>query len=55
MESNICPECKHSLKDNEHGPDQNDFIMEEDNLTYLGSCTYCKECNPPIPVKGKKK
>lgn len=41
---NVCPDCGHSLVNNEHGPDQNDFDLDGDKLVYLGSCTYCKEC-----------
>jgi hypothetical protein len=43
---NTCPNCGHSLTDNNHGPDQNDFEydFENDTLIHRGSCTYCKEC-----------
>ena len=41
-----CPDCGHSLKDNEHGPDQNDYDYEPETgkTVHMGSCTYCKEC-----------
>lgn len=39
-----CKSCGHSLKDNDHGPDQNDFEMDGDKCFYVGSCTYCKAC-----------
>lgn len=49
VDKDYCEFCGHSFKgtDNCHGPDQNDFELniENDELTYLGSCTYCKECN----------
>lgn len=44
MEMPKCPYCKHSLKDNSHGVDQNDF----NGMEYSGRCTYCKECRKPI-------
>lgn len=37
----VCNYCNHSLKDNSHGVDQNDF----DGTIYRGKCTYCKECH----------
>ena len=42
----VCPECGHSLKDNKHEPDQNDFEYDSPSgkAVYLGSCTYCKVC-----------
>jgi hypothetical protein len=44
--ADICPDCGHSLIDNAHGPDQNDYeyIPETQRVEYSGSCTYCKEC-----------
>lgn len=42
-----CPDCGHTLHENEHGIDQNDVIVDgEDNLVHSGKCTYCKICNP---------
>lgn len=50
---NVCPDCKHSLKDNLHGPGQNDFEWDsEGNMSHCGRCTYCRECNPRIFEKG---
>ena len=41
----VCPDCGHSLKDNRHGPDQNDYVMAENgSYHHSGHCTYCKEC-----------
>jgi hypothetical protein len=37
----VCPDCGHSLKDNQHGPDQNDF---DHTGKHLGYCTYCRYC-----------
>jgi uncharacterized protein YuzB (UPF0349 family) len=43
----FCEMCKHSLKDNNHGFDQNDVYMDENlNVTHFGTCTYCNVCNP---------
>jgi hypothetical protein len=40
-----CNLCGHSLKNNNHGGDQNDFYINENNeLIYRGKCTYCKIC-----------
>lgn len=39
-----CCWCGHSLKNNNHGFDQNDARLEGDELKHLGRCTYCKEC-----------
>jgi uncharacterized protein with PIN domain len=45
MRAKTCPYCNHNLKENPHGIDQNDIdINEKDEVVYLGSCTYCKEC-----------
>lgn len=45
----ICTMCNHSLKDNDHGLDQNDIWMDEkEEVHHTGSCTYCKECNPRL-------
>ena len=54
-ESSVCDLCKHPMKDNNHGPDQNDFIMDGDKLVHLGVCTYCIYCNPALMriVQGK--
>lgn len=48
--SPLCPDCKHSLENNLHGFDQNDWTIDETGtkLVYLGSCTYCKICNPRL-------
>jgi len=43
---NKCSLCGHSLKDNLHGFDQNDGVMQGDRLVHTGTCTYCKFCNP---------
>jgi len=42
----FCPDCGHSLEDNNHGPDQNDYDydVQLDRIFYSGSCTYCKIC-----------
>lgn len=43
----LCPSCKHSLKNNLHGLDQNDIEMDENGEAHhVGSCTYCSVCNP---------
>ncbi len=41
-----CKSCGHSLHDNSHGPDQNDFIYDSklDKWIHRGVCTYCKLC-----------
>jgi hypothetical protein len=41
----ICTLCGHSLKDNLHGFDQNDAVMDGEELVHSGRCTYCKICN----------
>ena len=54
----VCPDCGHSLVDNNHGPDQNDYEydMENDTFIYVGSCTYCKYCNPALtPIEANNK
>jgi hypothetical protein len=44
-----CELCGHLMKDNQHGFDQNDFdIDENENLVYCGHCTYCKECRAEL-------
>lgn len=50
-----CSSCGHSLRDNQHGFDQNDAYLEDDStseagykLVHSGRCTYCKYCNPGI-------
>lgn len=48
VKADMCPDCKHSLKDNMHGFDQNDAHMEGNKLVHHGTCTYCRECNPKI-------
>jgi len=41
----ICPNCNHSLIQNNHGIDQNDFYIDYNgNLKHTGHCTYCKDC-----------
>lgn len=40
----ICELCGHSLIDNDHGFDQNDWGMVGDDVVYAGQCTYCKVC-----------
>ncbi|MFA5153515.1 MAG: hypothetical protein WC554_13205 [Clostridia bacterium] len=46
--TDICPDCGHSLKNNSHGPDQNDYYYDsnDDRIKYVGSCTYCNVCFP---------
>ena len=41
----VCDGCKHSLVDNDHGPDQNDLHMREDGTVLWVRCTYCRDCN----------
>ena len=43
-----CDLCKHSLVNNLHGFDQNDFYYdpETNNFRHSGCCTYCRECFP---------
>lgn len=50
MKENVCSNCGHSLENNLHGPDQNDFYYdaEKDEYVACGSCTYCRECNPKL-------
>lgn len=43
-----CPDCGHTLENNQHGFDQNDAHMEGDKLIHHGRCTYCKFCNPNL-------
>lgn len=48
-EVKTCPDCKHILINNQHGPDQNDFYMKDNNeVEHYGTCTYCKYCNPRL-------
>lgn len=50
-----CPNCGHSLINNEHGIDQNDFVLGEDNEYHLtGSCTYCRDCNPMFGIHARE-
>ena len=42
----LCKGCKHSLKDNLHGIDQNDIYEKPDGTLGWDSSIYCKECNP---------
>ncbi len=44
----ICAACGHSLTDNLHGPDQNDYEWHGEELVHTGRCTYCAECNPRL-------
>jgi hypothetical protein len=46
----FCDLCNHSLEDNLHGFDQNDYYFDAslDTFVHCGSCTYCKECNPAL-------
>lgn len=51
-----CPDCNHPLGDNNHGPDQNDYYVDENNdYKHIGTCTYCKYCNSilALPVAEK--
>lgn len=51
---NKCDICNHSLENNNHGFDQNDgYMNENDELVLYGTCTYRKICNPVI-FKDKK-
>lgn len=40
-----CAYCGHSLKDNNHGIDQNDVNLVDNKIKHSGVCTYCKYCN----------
>lgn len=44
----ICNFCHHTLIDNNHGPDQTDYIYDckINDYKYSGKCIYCKTCNP---------
>lgn len=45
--NDICSLCQHSMENNIHGFDQNDYYEDEHGeFKHTGSCTYCKECNP---------
>ena len=50
MQEKICPDCHHSLENNNHGFDQNDFewLEAEETFIHSGRCTYCEVCNPRI-------
>ena len=45
-----CPDCGHTLKDNNHGPDQNDFFYNytAGKYEHSGVCTYCIYCNDEL-------
>ena len=45
-----CPDCGHSLDNNLHGIDQNDFIYDPKihGYVYCGNCTFCNICNPRL-------
>ncbi len=45
-DESICKSCGHTLTDNRHGPDQNDFVYDAvtDKFCHTGRCTYCKLC-----------
>jgi hypothetical protein len=47
MTKMLCPNCNHTLEDNNHGCDQNDFYYDpkEDTYKHSGKCTYCIYCN----------
>jgi hypothetical protein len=50
----ICEFCNHTLEDNNHGPDQNDFcINDKSELIYKGKCTYCKFCREEFLKENK--
>jgi hypothetical protein len=38
------------LKDNNHGFDQNDGVMDGNRLVHSGHCTYCRVCNSRAAV-----
>lgn len=50
----ICTLCSHSLENNDHGFDQNDFYFDGDKLIHVGRCTYCIECNSKLKKVVKK-
>lgn len=43
-----CEYCNHTKKFNKHGIDMSDFEYdpEKDEAVYVGSCVYCRICNP---------
>jgi hypothetical protein len=43
----LCSYCGHELLNNQHGPDQNDFIWIDGEYKHSGICQYCKICNQP--------
>ena len=43
-----CQSCNHTLQDNQHGLDQDDFGMVGDVYEYLGRCKYCKFCREEL-------
>lgn len=45
-----CEWCGHSLDNNSHGVDQNDFS----GTVYLGKCTYCNQCYNRPTAQGAK-
>jgi hypothetical protein len=49
----VCPYCNHSLINNDHGPDQNDMYLDEnDKLHHYSNCTYCLICrNESLGIK----
>lgn len=48
MENKTCPDCNHSLMNNSHGFDQDDYYWNADEDTYKhkDSCKYCNVCYP---------
>lgn len=40
----FCRDCKHLMRNNSHGFDQNDGYVENGILIHYGKCTYCKVC-----------
>jgi len=51
-----CGHCGHSLAHNSHGPDQNDFELDEQGeFVGTGRCTYCRVCSPGLDKRLKEK
>ena len=50
-----CEFCHHSLKNNNHGWDQNDMETINNVQMHSGRCTYCNVCNPHDGIKQETK